>query len=492
MSFGVTEQGFNRKRLSDIKKEIEDVLKAKLGASMNLIAPSVFSTLVGIQAEREALIWELAEDVYNSSYPDTAEGVSLDNAVALSGISRLGATKSTMAIIYLFGTPGTLVPANTVLSVEGNSDARFLTDANSTLIAGTDEVQRILFNDTPDAGAFELSFKGIETAPIPYTANAAAVQAALRLIAGLEDVEVSGDFATGFYITFTGASCGLRPQPMLIALNNTLTLSTVPISIGITETTPGVAQGTVTATAETAGPVQAPAGTLTVIETPVSGLDTVLNLEDAVVGRAVESDLELRQRRDESLQVAGAATVEAITSRLRNLQGVQSVLVIENDTDVTDGDGRPPHSFEAIVLGGEDADIAEEIWESKAAGIATYGDETETITDSMGIPHDIKFSRPTPILIYIEVDILTNSLYPVGGEDLVKQRLVDTGNVAFSGGKMVVPIPTLIAALAQIPGIIDAEIRVGTAPNPTTDANIPIGLGATAVFDTSRVVVGSL
>jgi len=484
---GLTVNGFERKRLAEIKIEIEERMRDSLGASINLTPPSVFATLIGIFAEREDLLWQLAENVYNSSYPDTAEGTSLDNVVAITGITRQAATKSTNADVLLFGTAGTTVPLGTVLSVSGNPTARFVTDADVTLVTGADEVQDVAFSATPTSGSFRLAYEDESTALIPFTADAAAIQTALNNLNDLSGVTVTGTFASSFEITFAGSD-GKTNQPLLTVLDNTLATPSA-VTVTITVLTAGVNQGVATCTAENAGAVQAPARTLTVIETPVAGLDSAFNFVDAVVGRDVETDTELRLRRAASLQVAGAGTVEAIVSALRNVPDVTSAIVIENDTDIVDGDGRPPHSFEAILQGGNDQVIADTIWSVKPAGINTFGTEVESVTDSMGISQVIKFSRPADVDIYIILDLTTDSEFPVNGAVLAEEAIINRGRERFSVGDDVIVIPTLIAALDAIPGIIDVVIKIGTAPAPTLDANIPIGLAQIAAFDSSRVTV---
>ena len=133
MTFGVTNEGFIRKRLSDIRLEIEETLRTSLGNQINLLPESVFGQLVGIISERESLIWELSEDVYNSSFPDTAFGASLDNVTALTGITRQGAQESQIFGVRLFGTALSVVPAGTQFQVQGNPNAVFQTVENATI-----------------------------------------------------------------------------------------------------------------------------------------------------------------------------------------------------------------------------------------------------------------------------------------------------------------------------------------------------------------------
>jgi uncharacterized phage protein gp47/JayE len=484
---GLTVNGFERKRLSDIKEEIEQKLRDELGASINLTPPSVFATLVGIFAEREDLLWQLAENVYNASYPDTAEGVSLDNVVAISGITRQAATKSTLSALYMKGTVGTVIPAGTVFSVSGNPQAKFSSDSAVTLVAGTDEVQTISFSGVPTAGSFRLNYEDEQTSLISFNATAAQIQSALNALTKLSGVTVTGSFSSNFVVTFAGDD-GKLPQPLLTVSNNTLT-NPNPVTVTITETTAGVPQGSSAVTAVDFGPTQALARTLTVIDNPISGLNSVINLVDATVGRNTETDLDLRKRRNESLQISGAATVEAIKSALRNVSGVNAAVVIENPTDVVDSGGRPPHSFEAVVSGGTDQNVAKKIWETKPAGIATHGSTTQTVIDSMGISHTIKFSRPSPVNIWVVVNVTTNSDFPNNGAAQIEDLILERAAERFGIGDDVIPIPTLISVLDEIAGITDATLFVGTAPNPTLDNPITIGVNQIADFDSSRITV---
>jgi uncharacterized phage protein gp47/JayE len=116
---GITATGFERKRLADIKVDIENELKTTFGNGINLDPESVFGQIVGIFAEREDLVWQGLEDVYNSQYPDTAFGVSLDNVAALTGIQRIPA-RPAVANVTLTGSVGTIIPLGSLVAVPNN------------------------------------------------------------------------------------------------------------------------------------------------------------------------------------------------------------------------------------------------------------------------------------------------------------------------------------------------------------------------------------
>lgn len=192
--------------------------------------------------------------------------------------------------------------------------------------------------------------------------------------------------------------------------------------------------------AQETGEVEAAAGTLTVIETPVTGWDSVTNPADAELGRDEESDPELRARIRDSLEIAGSATVEAIKARLEEVDGVLSVYVVENATGSVDAAGRDPHTFEAIVQGGDDTEIAEKIWANKAAGIrsVTTGAGalavTVTITDSQGFDHDIDFTRPETVEIWIDIQITTGGdIFTADEEDEIITAVLAEANSLGAG-----------------------------------------------------------
>lgn len=489
MGFGLTEQGFNIKRLTDIKSEIETDLISALGNSINLLPTELLGQLVGVFSERESLIWELAQDVYNSQYPDTASGVSLDNAVAITGIKRLAATKA-IGFGTARGDDGTVITAGSIISVDGNSDAKFITLADATLANGVDEIQLISFSSVPDAGNFTLKFDGEETGTLFFNDTNSTVQTELsNLISLSSGVTVTGDFSSGFTVTFDGTGVNNRPQQMLTIGSNVLEVTSTSVGINITETTSGdFPSALIEVEATETGDVRAPAGSLTVIETTITGWDSFTNVEDIDNGREIETDAALRIRRNLTLATSGAATVEAIRSALLNVDEVTAARVFENTSLVTDAFGRPAKSFEAVVQNGDEQEIAQVIWDTKPAGIETFGSIPKVVVDSQGFDQDINFSRPTEINIYIEITLTTDASYPVDGDTLLKQAIVDYATANFSIGDDVIT-KELYCPVFEIQGVLDADILIGIAASPTTDDNILIEDDEIADFDTGRIIV---
>ncbi len=237
------------------------------------------------------------------------------------------------------------------------------------------------------------------------------------------------------------------------------------------------------------GPIEVIEDTLTQIDTPIAGLDTVTNPLPAIVGRDLETDAQLRIRRNGNLQFSQSGPVEAIRSAILALNSdttkvpIEHVIVFENYTLTTDARGLPGKSFEVVVYqaGGStdrDQEIADTIFlKAKPAGIEPYGSISVQVTDSQGFTHYCWFTRPTQVAIYLELDLTVTSDYPANGDDYIKDKIVTWGNSLGPGADVIV-YPSLISQLAGVEGIVDVVVRIGTSASPITDDNVDIDDGA--------------
>ncbi len=387
-NYGLSPEGFKRKRLDQLLEELNSEVKAIFGDNFNVSPESPDGQINGVISESNANLWELAEEAYNSFNPSAASGNALSNLVQLNGITRLAATAS-RAQLTLTGTPGTIIPQGSLVSNEQTGD-QFST-----------EVQVIL---------------------------------------------------------------------------------------------DGAGNASVLARCTEVGEIAALPNTLTRIDTPVTGWSSVTNTFAATLGTNEETDVELRARRQRSVGKDSQAIVDGIFSAVADIDGVTQVVVLENDTNTTDGNSLPPHSFQVIVLGGDDQDIAQAIWFKKPAGILSFGDISVEITDSQGLPHDISFSRPTPVDIYVTVVVTPYSDYPANGDDLIKQAIVDYANGdlvegrGFSLGDDIV-YSRLYTPINSVQGHEINDLRIGFSPNPTGTSNLVIGPSEVGNFLVSNIQV---
>lgn len=236
------------------------------------------------------------------------------------------------------------------------------------------------------------------------------------------------------------------------------------------------------------GPVAALFGTLTVRSTVIYGWQTVTNATAAIPGTNAEMDEALRARRNQSTATPSQGIIDGIFGAILNISGVTAAVLYENPTDITDGNGLPPHSMNLVVQGGADIDIGNALWLKRSVGSTQVGAQAVTIEDSFGNPHIMKFDVPTEIDIYVIVNGNQLPGYPSDGIAQVQNAIVAWVLANLSIGDEVVQ-SALYTPINTIPGVSITSVFIGTAPAPSSTANIAIAFNAIAAFDPSRITV---
>lgn len=170
-------------------------------------------------------------------------------------------------------------------------------------------------------------------------------------------------------------------------------------------TIPLAGEITVTATARTIGAVTAQINTITNILTPTRGWQSVTNPSSAVVGQPVEPDSALKARQAASTALPAQTVTSGLRGAILAVPGVTSCRVYENDDDVQDANGLPPHSIAVVVIGGDSTTIADLIYRKKGAGVATFGDTEVILQDFYGIPKAIRFFRAQQVPVSWKIAI---------------------------------------------------------------------------------------
>jgi uncharacterized phage protein gp47/JayE len=444
-TYGVTPTGFVVKPLDAILGDLQKRQRATFGEGINLEPQSNISQLNAPFAEAVAEVWQLGEAVYNARFPDSSTGVSLVNVCSITGTVPKEPTYS-RATLIASGNAGTSLQVGRVVSVAG-AGTKFQTTEAATL--------------------------ALVSARAPLTV-----------------------YAAGSYVSNSGrvyvATTGGTTQAGAVTLGTGLSQADGSVTWRFLGNGSGVV--TVPARAQDFGPKAAVAGTLSVIETPVAGWSAVVNLVDATLGRDLETDPELRVRRELELRGQGKAALEAVRQDVLAVEGVSSCLIFENDTDVT-VDGVPPHSFEALVTGGDDNAIRAAIFASKGCGIRTHGNVSGTVTDSSGQIKTVMFSRPVDVPIYVSVEIAINndssrfdgSVFPSNGIDQVKAAIAQKG--ASLGIGRNVRLSNFTAPIEKVPGVVEVlSFELGLTAS-TSAANITIDPRERASFHADRIAV---
>jgi uncharacterized phage protein gp47/JayE len=403
MTFGLTPEGFNTKRLSDILEEAETNLSTITDPqSEQTLQPDFDSNdpamqIVKVPLDGLGAAWEGFQAVADQYDPNNASGPLLASLVQLNGITKDDGTPSSVAI-QMVGPPASPVAAGQLIS-----------DINSTTIWVTDE-----------------------------------------------DVVLDGG---------------------------------------------GLANST--ASSQENGPFEAAPGTITQLLT-ASALTAVTNTASSILGESVESDEDLRTRRSQSTLAPAVTPAEAIWANLRNLDGVLFVRVLSNRTLIADGNGLPGKSIAAVIVGGDDTDIATVLLARTSDAAEWFGNTSKTLFDLQGEPYVIKWVRPDDLDIFVEVDVtvINSGTWPSDGDVKIQEAVVaysiggapalgiDEGfrEVGFLPG-VDVESSRLYTPINSVPGHRITGLRVGITVSPGVVASVPVAFDEQSRFDVSRIVV---
>lgn len=404
-----------------------------------------------ILAERFASLNELLEAVYNAFDVDKAEGVDLDVIGKLLNNARLGSA-STQGYVNFTGSSGTVVGSGTVVENPNTGD-RFLV-SSQTIISNTSSLKNT-FSVATVANSTNYTINVGATA-YTYTSDSDATIA--EILAGLK-AEVDGDLSAEVTATVAGTTLLIEA----IDQSAPYTLST-SANLAVTSTTTRVY-----VLAQTTGPITTPAESITLLVTPIAGVTSVLNPLALTSGRNRESDEEYRVRLKTDQTISGKATLPAIEAALRATAGVSYAEVVQNNTMATDGDGRPPKSVECVVEGATDEEVARVIFDSVAAGIATFGNTGPIVfSDDDGDTQSISFSRPTAydIEVRITYSVYSEESFPSGGEDTMRTAVLDHIN-GLGIGVDVIPMRAFSPIYNSVTGVGDLLVEVREAGSGT-------------------------
>ena len=444
----VDSTGLKIQRYPEVLKSITDAQDASILAPLNHNESSFIYNLSTIFALQVAKVQQLAQEVYNSSRISTAEGRNLDNLVALRKVRRLEAAPSFTELQKFTGDNGTVI----------NIGSQFQNPSSKTKVITTSII------NVSNLACYSITFS------VDVVANSTAYTLTLDGTTYTYTTAASGTITKtividGLYALISVAS----PFTYLLKdkTSTTLTISINPSQSAVTAfkavaisflKTDSVSVVGYCETIEKGG-LSLPIGTVTSIISPITGLKTTTNLADYTVGRLLETDEELRIRTAATTNAEFGCTELNIESALRNnVAGVTSCNVIQNDTMTTVG-SIPPKSYEVIVTGGTDEDVAQEIWRTKPAGCSSlYGTSSESIVDSSGATRTIAFTRPAQIDLAVRV---TYSLYAeedltTSVEDVIQSVVVDY-ITSLGNGVDVIPsrmIGLIYAATTGLDGVL--------------------------------------
>lgn len=393
MEYGVTNKGFVLKRLDVIMSEVQADISDVLGFDVSQNPKSFLNAAFVVPfCDKIAEAWEVLQESYYAKYPSTAEGVNLDNACQYGNIFREGSEPT----IYTLH----------VTAEEGNTENPTVIPKDSIVASITNPVVRLRcakdFTISREA-CNNIAIKPVVVQPgnyiivlnnESYTYSAGSEDTEETIMAGLVDVFNADGYTAeiveeGNYILITDNTLARENK---YELTNNLTTKYVVCTI------PYKTVGY--------GDIQLPQKTIKNVVSNVEGLLSITNLIEPNPGQLQQSDTEFRKSYILKSYANAKMITEAVESFiLDEVEDVRGVRCYENDQDEPDEFGRPPHSIEVIVDGGQDLDIAVAILDVRSGGIRTFGDVTVNVLTKYGDVLPVRFNRPEPVYAWIRIEI---------------------------------------------------------------------------------------
>lgn len=467
MEYGVTVNGFVRKRLPEIREDIFKSLEQNLGSTVSRQPNSMIGVLVGVYAAELDRMWQLLERDYYDRSPISASEGSLDNTLAYTNVQRKKAQASYLYAVC-YGRSGMVLPANCQIKDASGYKWNIIEESTITL---NDCVHVTLDVVAPAEGkVYSVQFDN--DAVIKYTAKTGDTALVVAVALASQSVEKwQGSIVEG-KLVFERSD---RRYGAVVVPNESFVVTQVGSPIRFD--------------CEEYGEIEPLLNSVNYINTNYDGWFSVSNESETYVGRDYETASEVRQRYASAVFRNSIGMKESIKAALLELQDVTSVTIYENRTDET-VDGLKPHSFQAIVFGGDEEAIARTILNVAPLGIDTNGDICVRIEDSEGAAQDVCFSRLHEVQIYVKVIIkeYNEEILPGDAIDKIKNIVVkQIGKLSM--GNDVIYQRLLGPIYSGVDGISYIECSVSKDGQKYKQENIPIERNELAVTKLANVTV---
>lgn len=324
----LTIDGLTVPTFQEVISEIITQEQTNVSPSINVSDDTALGQLNQIFAAQIATTNQLLQDIYDQRNIFAAEGKALDDNVSWLGVFRQGAA-ATSGEAYFTGIDGTVISGGSLVQNDSTKEAYTLDLAVSIDKAACREI--IIKLVTPSAPLdntnYDVTIQGrlyqgivvtsatndLIIADLQSKINAAFIADTLNYDA----VVIPGVGETDTLKVFVIPPSVDHPVPTDISVSLDIKLQPEEV------TSAGNITGVNT------GSLAAPANTVTNILSPTSGWTDVNNPIQLVIGRAIETDNELRNRAVAFKAAGGTATLDSITATLLAVSGVATVSINE-------------------------------------------------------------------------------------------------------------------------------------------------------------------
>lgn len=176
------------------------------------------------------------------------------------------------------------------------------------------------------------------------------------------------------------------------------------------------------------------------------------------------------------------------------------------DSAVEVSEGQPAGSIQCVVAGGVDDDIAQQIYDTKPAGVEVWALRTfdynseipgtarsANAKDINGENVFVEWNSPSTVDMFTSItfDIFDTSSYPENSADAilaVQNAIIDFGN-ALGAGEDVFPARFEQTVYSAVSGISNVLITINTIPSVPVGVPVPIDSDEEALFTIANITV---
>lgn len=429
MEYGITANGFSMRRLDEIYNASCKRFEDEIGVNPSENPQSVMNVLFTIFSDAPAEMWEAFAASYQQLFPNTAEGIALDNAMQIGGVNRIGQAR-TKYTLSCTGREGTIIPAGALVQSSTYPQRQFRAKGVSTISSanwkriGIRPIESVSGTITFEFGVSRNATSGevgsySESASITKQLSVSSYSDAYtKILAELQKF----DALTKFGIKVEDSADEQGKHTIVLSASGAADSFSASLCRYITVV--DVTSNILFESVEYGNYVQADK-TIDQIVTSVDGWDSCINEIPPIKGRLTQKDSEARASYTNRVASRGTGTVNAIVSLLySDVEGVTFAAGYQNDNDEKDAAGRPPHCIEIIVQGGLDEDVSDIIWKNKPGGIRAYGSHYAYATDINGIRQYVEFTRVKDVYLLLSVKVTSNDELDADFETRIKSLLM--------------------------------------------------------------------
>lgn len=395
---GITESGFQRKTLVEIIESLQKRFAKKLGDDWNTTEDSVENQFISVFAEELDQVWQGMSGVYKSQTID-AEDIYLDDVLSQQGWFRKGKAKGGGEVV-VFANKATAVDGYTITTgrvLQGSNSKSYVTttekDADNYM-----SCYKLSTNDLVSGTTYQFLMYNTQnpnTNTFTWTVGTTLEEKQDMLIA------LSQFANNNISLLPSSAYFDVETNTLYISFENQLNLpDPMPKGELYLSSTPKVGKAgyRISAEAVEAGFFPLPLNSILNMSPSFTGFDSVVNWTAFSSGSEVQTDSDYRLTYLNNEDGSLAGTPAKIKKDLLDVDGVLAVEIYQNPTkdfiyDLDNNLVAEPFTYNTVVLGGSDLDVAKAIGSNAPVNTAQYGTTSVSYSDDTGTPVNVEFSR---------------------------------------------------------------------------------------------------